>query len=90
MAGRVVWSDDSMSGSATFTTDSSMKDMAVPSTAVASTHSFRAAHAGTGRVARIVTSSQGREVALGILPLLLLQPPLEAPDPHLPRVECRA
>src|ERR1700722_20001040 len=66
MAGRVVWSADSIFGSATFTTDSSMRDIDDPSTAAASTHSFRAAHAGTDRVARIVTSSQGREVALDI------------------------
>src|SRR3984957_7561323 len=66
MAGRVVWSADSIFGSATFTTDSSMRDIDDPSRAAASTHSFRAAHAGTDRVARIVTSSQGREVALDI------------------------
>src|SRR3984957_14045948 len=66
MAGRVVWSADAIFGSATFTTDSSMRDIDDPSTAAASTHSFRAAHAGTDRVARIVTSSQGREVALDI------------------------
>src|SRR5579859_408455 len=34
--------------------------MAEPSTAAASTHSLRAAHAGTLRVARIEVSSQGR------------------------------
>jgi hypothetical protein len=43
-----------------------MSDIDEASTAAASTHSFRAAHAGTDRVARIVSSSQGRDVDLGM------------------------
>ncbi len=68
IAGRVESSADSMRGRATFTTDSSMYDIADPSTAAASTHSLRVAHAGTGRVARILNSSQGCNFGLAIPP----------------------
>lgn len=53
-----------MRGNATLTTDSSTKAIVDPSTAAASTHDLRLAHAGTPGLERITASSHGNAFGL--------------------------
>jgi len=64
IAESVVSRSPSIRGSATLTTDSSMKAIVDPSTAAASTHDLRLAHAGTPGLERITPSSQGNAFGL--------------------------